>query len=226
MPSITVDGFRGLCQELRPFTFLVPDESGSPTPGSPDNANNSTSSQKADPHVYQRDRQDHEDPDKTRYIWSFTICGAYQATHFLGRGAKGLHIAFATLHAVVEAHHRYLSARVVRAFHTLTGSEVAAKIEAIPSVQGKRPFLEHEIAIYKMLRGSPPGIPTVHWAGHDGNFAVLIMDRLGANLGDLHRFCRGVFTLRTICMLADKMVSRAITLAPGERTYAADTPLL
>ncbi|KAI0763491.1 kinase-like domain-containing protein [Trametes elegans] len=120
------------------------------------------------------------------YIWSFTICGTYQATHLLGEGENGC---------------------VVRAFHILTGSEVAVKIESLPAEEGRRPFLEYEVAIYKLLTNPPLGIPSVHWSGRDGNHAVLILDRLGPNLGALQRFCRGSFTLRTICMLAEQLLS-------------------
>ncbi|EIW54980.1 kinase-like protein [Trametes versicolor FP-101664 SS1] len=189
MPSITVDGLAGLCEALRQFNFLVSDDDINRSPSNPGQESETSSDSDAtdsEGSSYVSDT-DEEAADKTHYIWSFSIRGVYQATQFLGEGAN---------------------AYVFRVFHTLTGSEAAAKIEAFPIDKDQRPFLEHEIAVYKMLGGAPPGIPRILWSGRDENHAVLIMDRFGPNLGHIRRFCRGIFTLRTICMLAEQMLTR------------------
>ncbi|OJT07572.1 Casein kinase I isoform alpha [Trametes pubescens] len=179
MPSITVDGLPELCRALKQFNFLVSDDDmhRSPSNSRQDSETSSDNDATDSEASLSASDADDDDPDKTRYIWSFSIRGVYQATQFLGEGAN---------------------AYVFRVFHTLTGSEAAAKVEAYPIDKDRRPFLEHEIAVYKMLGGAPPGIPQMLWSGRDGNHAVLIMDRFGPNLGHLRRFCRGLSRLEFV----------------------------
>lgn len=66
--------------------------------------------------------------------------------------------------------------------------------------------LEYEAKIHALIPNGTEGFPSVHYAGPDANDYVIVMDRLGPTLNDLHRVCRRIFTLPTICMLADQMV--------------------
>ncbi|KAF9479534.1 kinase-like protein, partial [Pholiota conissans] len=66
--------------------------------------------------------------------------------------------------------------------------------------------LPYEAAVYAQLDGIQ-GIPRIHWYGQEMNANVLVMDKLGPNLEELRRFCRGRFGLKTILMLGEQMLS-------------------
>lgn len=51
------------------------------------------------------------------------------------------------------------------------------------------------------------GIPSCKWAGVDGEDNVLVLDLLGPSLEDLFVYCGRKFSLKTVIMLADQMVS-------------------
>ncbi|KAF9475736.1 putative casein kinase [Pholiota conissans] len=86
-----------------------------------------------------------------------------------------------------------------------TGASVAIKYELIghPS---KPETLPYEAAVYAQLEGVQ-GISRIHWYGQETNTNVLVMDKLGPNLEQLRRFCRGRFGLKTVLMLGEQMVS-------------------
>jgi len=51
------------------------------------------------------------------------------------------------------------------------------------------------------------GIPNRKWSGIDGEDNVLVLDLLGPSLEDLFVYCGRKFSLKTVLMLADQMVS-------------------
>jgi serine/threonine protein kinase len=115
-----------------------------------------------------------------------------------------------------------------------TGEEVAIKLECIKT---KHPQLHIESKFYKMMQGGV-GIPTIKWCGSEGDFYffilfhnltffllvsfskmfsfitlqgdynVMVMELLGPSLEDLFNFCSRRFSLKTVLLLADQMISR------------------
>lgn len=111
----------------------------------------------------------------------------------------------------------------------ITGEEVAIKLE---SVKARHPQLEYEAKVYKALSGGV-GVPFVRWFGAECDYFAMVIDLLGrkykqkrkimyspyschthlnifvyiASLEDLFNFCNRKFTLKTVLLLADQMVS-------------------
>src|SRR5258705_12317128 len=48
----------------------------------------------------------------------------------------------------------------------------------------------------------------MHWYGEECDFYVLISDLLGPSLEDLFNFCDRKFSLKTVLLLADQLISR------------------
>lgn len=88
--------------------------------------------------------------------------------------------------------------------NVITGEEVAIKLE---SINARHPQLEYEARVYKLLAGGV-GIPFVRWFGVEGEFNVLVLDLLGPSLEDLFNFCGRTFSLKTVLLLADQLISR------------------
>lgn len=55
---------------------------------------------------------------------------------------------------------------------------------------------------------SVAGIPAVHWFGVEGDYNAMVMDLLGPSLEDLMTYVKRKFSLKTVLMLADQMISR------------------
>ena len=99
---------------------------------------------------------------------------------------------------------------VYLAMNIFNGKEVAIKCE--PSNKDLSQLI-YESKLYKLLQGGI-GIPKIHWNGlyfHkpeklDINF--LVMDLLGPSIEDFFQICQRRFTLKTVLMLADQMISR------------------
>ncbi|KAI8472590.1 MAG: putative casein kinase [Monoraphidium minutum] len=85
-----------------------------------------------------------------------------------------------------------------------TGEEVGIKLE---SIKARHPQLLYESKLYKILQGGA-GIPNLHWYGIEGEYNVMVIDLLGPSLEDLFNFCSRKFTVKTVLMLADQMISR------------------
>lgn len=51
------------------------------------------------------------------------------------------------------------------------------------------------------------GIPNLLWAGENGDFNFLITELLGNSLEDYLEICGGRFSLKTVLMIADKILS-------------------
>ncbi|KAL2318209.1 hypothetical protein Fmac_032085 [Flemingia macrophylla] len=56
--------------------------------------------------------------------------------------------------------------------------------------------------------GIQGGIPRMKWCGTEGDKNVLIIELLGPSLEDLFFFCGNKFSLKTVLMLADQMLTR------------------
>lgn len=85
-----------------------------------------------------------------------------------------------------------------------TAEEVAIKLECVKT---KHPQLHIEAKFYKMMQGGV-GIPTIKWCGTEGDYNVLVMELLGPSLEDLFNFCERKFSLKTVLLLADQLISR------------------
>ncbi|KAI9492790.1 kinase-like domain-containing protein [Zychaea mexicana] len=86
----------------------------------------------------------------------------------------------------------------------MNGEDVAVKLE---SVRATHPQLEYEARVYKTLAGGV-GIPFARWYGKEGEHNVLVMDLLGPSIEDLFNFCKRRFSLKTVLLLADQLLSR------------------
>jgi serine/threonine protein kinase len=52
------------------------------------------------------------------------------------------------------------------------------------------------------------GIPRVRWSGEEGDTNIVVMDRLGGDLESLFDLCGRQFTLKTVLMLAEQLLTR------------------
>ncbi|KAI8080722.1 kinase-like domain-containing protein [Gilbertella persicaria] len=86
----------------------------------------------------------------------------------------------------------------------MSGEDIAVKLE---SIRAAHPQLEYEARVYKTLAGGV-GIPFVRWYGREGDFNVLVMDLLGPSMEDLFNYCKRRFSLKTVLLLADQLLSR------------------
>ncbi|KAK9102774.1 hypothetical protein Sjap_020028 [Stephania japonica] len=90
------------------------------------------------------------------------------------------------------------------ATHIDTFEIVAVKIE---NSKTKHPQLLYEAKLYNILQGGS-GIAGIKWCGVDGEDHVLVLDLLGPSLEDLFVYCGRKFSLKTVLMLADQMITR------------------
>uniref|UniRef100_A0A915EPC9 non-specific serine/threonine protein kinase n=1 Tax=Ditylenchus dipsaci TaxID=166011 RepID=A0A915EPC9_9BILA len=86
----------------------------------------------------------------------------------------------------------------------VTHEEVAIKLECVKT---KHPQLHIEAKLYKLMNGGI-GIPQIRWCGYEGEYNVMVMELLGPSLEDLFNFCSRKFSLKTVLLLADQMLTR------------------
>lgn len=99
------------------------------------------------------------------------------------------------------------------------------------SVKSRHPQLHYESKLYMLLQGgsryqykdivclfhmlsliffffqTSAGIPHLKWFGVEGEYNVMVIDLLGPSLEDLFNYCNRKFSLKTVLMIADQMVS-------------------
>ncbi len=88
--------------------------------------------------------------------------------------------------------------------NSVTKELVAVKLE---SVYQRPPQLFNEKKIYTTLGGGC-GVPSVKWFGKEGDYNVLAIDLLGKSLEDLFTSCGRRFSLKTVLMIADQLITR------------------
>ncbi|OMJ79804.1 hypothetical protein SteCoe_20108 [Stentor coeruleus] len=96
-------------------------------------------------------------------------------------------------------------------FHGLniqTNEEVAIKLE---KSNKKNSQLQYESRILKSLQGSQ-GVPHLYWFGTEGSYNAMIIDLLGPTLEELFQFTNQKFSLKTVLMIIDQLLTRIETL--------------
>ncbi|KAL5114706.1 hypothetical protein ACEQ8H_007440 [Pleosporales sp. CAS-2024a] len=86
----------------------------------------------------------------------------------------------------------------------VTNEKVAIKLEHIRHGYDK---LKGEADAYKAVGGGR-GIPRALWFGQECDYYVLVLDLLGPSLEDLFDYCDRRFSLKTVLLLADQLITR------------------
>lgn len=86
---------------------------------------------------------------------------------------------------------------------TTSNEELAILLES----SKKESKLLYESRIYRSLQEGS-GIPKLHWSGTEGDYNILVLELLGPSLGTLLKYCRSTFSLKTVLILAEQMISR------------------
>lgn len=96
------------------------------------------------------------------------------------------------------------------AINIQTNEKYALKLEN----KSGQSLLESEAYVLCYLKGRMfhylklAGIPGVKSYGFSGDYNILVMELLGKSLEDLFQQRKCKFSLKTVCMLADQMISR------------------
>lgn len=96
-----------------------------------------------------------------------------------------------------------LFAEVYEGEHLHSGQTVAIKLE---HQSMKYPQVKFEAEFLRTLKGSL-GVPTLFWTGTDNVYNVIVMERLGDDLGILKQRCQGRFSLKTTLMVFDQLLA-------------------
>ncbi|KAF9526977.1 CK1/CK1/CK1-G protein kinase [Crepidotus variabilis] len=97
----------------------------------------------------------------------------------------------------------------------LNSSTVAIKFEPR---KAEAPQLRDECRSYRILAGCT-GIPQIYHFGQEGLHNILVIDLLGPSLEDLFDMCGRKFTIKTVCMAAKQMITRAQTIHEKNLIY-------
>ncbi|PHJ18680.1 casein kinase i [Cystoisospora suis] len=84
------------------------------------------------------------------------------------------------------------------------GREVAIKLELATT---KHPQLIYEAKIIRLLQGGV-GVPVCYYYGDEGEWHVMVIDRLGHSLEDLFNLCKRRFSVETVLHLGIQMLER------------------
>lgn len=93
---------------------------------------------------------------------------------------------------------------VYKGNNVITLEDIAVKLE---SINCKSSHLANEARIYKLLEGSQ-GIPCIKYYGTEENYNCLVMDLLGLSLEKLFKKHNKKFSLKTVLMLAEQLLTR------------------
>ena len=104
----------------------------------------------------------------------------------------------------VELQRVYTNLYYVVGTNIVSGEAIAIKLERL---EAENPYLENEARIHGSLAGGI-GIPWVRWFGIEGNYNVMVLDLLGPSLEDLFNYCNRKFSLKTVLLIADQLISR------------------
>ena len=128
------------------------------------------------------------------------VGGKYRLGKKIGSGSFGEYTCCILSFLVA---HMLLLGDIYLGINIISGEEVAIKLE---SVKAKHPQLEYESKVYKTLAGGV-GVPFVRWFGTECDYNAMVIDLLGPSLEDLFNFCNRKFSLKTVLLLADQLVS-------------------
>ena len=94
--------------------------------------------------------------------------------------------------------------KIYAGINKTTGDEIAIKVE---SLKAEQPQLIYEYKIYKYLQNGF-GIPKVYECSKNKKYIILIMDLLGDSLEKKFNECDRHFSLLTVLMIMEQLVSR------------------
>lgn len=107
--------------------------------------------------------------------------GKYKLSKIIGKGSFGL---------------------VYKGIDKKTQELIAIKLEKI---NPKKSNLLNEIKIYKHLKGK--GIPKIKWIGNSNKWNIMVIEYLGPSLEDLFELCQRKFSLKTILMIVEQILT-------------------
>lgn len=81
----------------------------------------------------------------------------------------------------------------------------------------------YEAKLYKVFAHGP-GIPYLHWYGVEGDFNVMVIDLLGPSLEELFAFCSRKFSVKTVLMLGEQLLTRVEYIHSKNYIHADITP--
>lgn len=137
--------------------------------------------------------------DSSSHRLDLRVGGKYRLGKKIGSGSFGA----SSTHLQIHTANQLLSGDIYLGINIISGEEVAIKLE---SVKAKHPQLEYESKVYKTLAGGV-GVPFVRWFGTECDYNAMVLDLLGPSLEDLFNFCNRKFSLKTVLLLADQLVS-------------------